>query len=110
MKHWTQATENDDHRMRAARTLIIHLRDNDEDPENVTDFEIFALIADLLHVARSLGWDPFNVLEHAMSHFAWEVAHEDPEVPREIVGAEKILAAARARIESDPIRILASSE
>jgi hypothetical protein len=110
MKEETQAMANEDARGRAARTLAIHLRDDGEDPENITDFEIFALIADLLHLARSLGWDPFRVLEGAVSHLAWEVAHEDPEVPREIVGEEKILAAARARIECDPIRILTSSE
>jgi hypothetical protein len=94
MKDLTRTSENEILATRAAHTLAIHLRDNGEDPEHIDDFEIFALIGNLLHLARSLGYDPFYVLGRAVSHFTWEVAYEDTEMPSNIWDEEKILAAA----------------
>ena len=94
MKDLTRSSENEDLASRAARTLAIHLQENGEDPEHNDDFEIYALIGNLLHLARILGYDPFHVLGRAVSHFTWEVAYEDSEMPSNIWDEEKILAAA----------------
>ncbi len=105
MRDLTRASENEDQATRAARTLALHVRENGDDPEHIDDFEIFALIANLLHLARSLGYDPFHVLERAVSHFTWEVAYENTEMPADTWDDEELLKAARSWIKRDPIRL-----
>lgn len=104
MRDLTRASENEDLATRAARTLAIHVRENGDDPEHIDEFEIFALIANLLHLARSLGYDPFYVQGSAVSHFTWEVAYENTEMPANTWDKEDLLTAARAWMKRDPIR------